>query len=77
MGVIGEQGSLDFTVLGDTANTTARLGSAVTSGELAMSQDIVTAADISTDNMEHRAMELKGKTDPVAVWIETTAPSAN
>ena len=73
VGVVGEPGSLDFTVLGDTANTTARLGSAAGGGELAMSDEIVSAADLVTDDLERRTLDLKGKADPVPVWIEKVA----
>lgn len=77
VGVVGEQGSLDFTVLGDIANTTARLGSAAAGGELAMSDEIVSAADIATDDLERRTLDLKGKADPVPAWIEKVATSGD
>ena len=70
VGVVGELGSLDFTVLGDTANTAARLGSAAGGGELAMSDEIAFAADIDTDDLERRSLDLKGKADPFPAWIE-------
>ena len=44
VGVVGDEGSLDFTVIGDTANTAARLGSAGSQGELVMSEAIAAAA---------------------------------
>lgn len=70
VGVVGEEGSLDFTVLGDVANTTARLGSAATGGELAMSNDIVAAARVDTTGLEHRTLDLKGKAEGFGAWIE-------
>jgi len=73
-GVVGETGSLNFTILGDVPNTTARLGSAAMGGELVMSDDIVRVAGIETDRLERRFLDLKGKTKPVAAWIETAAP---
>jgi adenylate cyclase len=69
-GVVGESGSLDFTVLGDVPNTTARLGSAASGGELAMSDDIVEAAGVDTAGLERRYLDLKGKADPFPAWIE-------
>jgi class 3 adenylate cyclase len=70
VGVVGEIGSLDFTVLGDAPNTAARLGSAVASGELAMSDDIVAAAEVDTSGLDRRVLELKGKAEPFNAWIE-------
>ena len=70
VGVVGEPGSLDFTVLGDTANTAARLGSAAGGGELVMSSEIAFAAGIDTDGLERRTLDLKGKADPFSAWIE-------
>jgi class 3 adenylate cyclase len=72
-GVVGETGSLNFTILGDVPNTTARLGSAAMGGELVMSEDVVRVAAVGTDLLEKRFLELKGKTQPVAAWIESTA----
>ena len=71
VGVVGEEGSFDFTVLGDVPNTVARLGSAAAGGELAMSEEIVSAAGVDTSPLEHRALELKGKADAFSAWIET------
>ncbi|MDX1467957.1 MAG: adenylate/guanylate cyclase domain-containing protein [Acidimicrobiia bacterium] len=69
-GVVGETGSLDFTILGDVPNTTARLGSAADAGELALSDDIVQAAGVATSGLERRILELKGKAQPFPAWIE-------
>lgn len=71
VGVVGEPGSHDFTVLGDVPNTTARLGSAAAGGELAMSVEIVSAAQVDTANLQRRTLDLKGKADRFPVWIET------
>jgi adenylate cyclase len=74
VGVVGEQRSHDFTVLGDAPNTTARLGSAASGGELAMSDDIVSAAHVDTTNLERRLLDLKGKAEEFPAWIETVPP---
>jgi len=71
VGVVGEPGSQDFTALGDIPNTTARIGSAVAGGELAMSDEIVSAAHVDTTNLQRRLLELKGKAETFSVWIET------
>lgn len=70
VGVVGEPGSFDFTVVGDTANTVARLGSAGSRGELVLSEDIVTSAAIETAGLERRVLDLKGKADPFPAWVE-------
>lgn len=70
VGVVGETGSRDFTVLGDVANTVARLGSEAGPGELMMSDAIATAAGVVTEHLEHRALELKGKAQPFGTWVE-------
>jgi adenylate cyclase len=73
VGVVGEVGSKDFTVLGDVANTVARLASNAAPGELVMSEAIVAAAEVETATLEQRVLELKGKADPFPVWVETPA----
>ncbi|HSJ28189.1 MAG TPA: adenylate/guanylate cyclase domain-containing protein [Acidimicrobiia bacterium] len=70
VGVVGEPGSYDFTVQGDVANTTARLGSAAAPGELVMSAAIAEEAGLDTGQLVHRRLDLKGKADPVAVWVD-------
>ena len=75
VGVVGETGAHDFTVLGDVPNTVARLGSAVAGGELALSQDIVEAAGVETEGSERRLLDLKGKAEAFPVWIERSSMS--
>ncbi len=70
VGVVGEAGSHDFTVLGDVPNTTARLGSAAQGGELALSTEIVRAAHVDTSTLEKRALDLKGKEEAFPAWFE-------
>lgn len=74
VGVVGQPGSHDFTVLGDAPNTTARLGSAASSGELAMSDDIVSAAHVDASHLQRRLLDLKGKADQFPAWIQTMEP---
>ena len=71
VGVVGEGGSRDFTVLGDPANTVARLGSAGAAAELVMSADIAAAAGVDTSELEGRVLDLKGKAEGFPAWIET------
>lgn len=71
VGVVGESGAHDFTVLGDPPNTVARLGTVASSGELIMSQAVAEAAGVDTSGLEERLLELRGKAEPFPVWIET------
>lgn len=75
VGVVGETGAHDFTVLGDIPNTVARLGSAGGGGELVMSDQIVEEASVETTGLERRLLDLKGKAEPFPVWVEVAAAS--
>jgi adenylate cyclase len=57
----------DFTALGDTVNTTARLASAATGGELLVSMEAATAAETDISSLERRVVEVRGRTEPVDV----------
>jgi class 3 adenylate cyclase len=52
----------DIGVLGDTANT----GGA---GEIFISQATASAAGLEADGMEIRRLSLKGRSEPVKVWV--------
>lgn len=71
VGVVGETGAHDFTVLGDAPNTVARLGSTAGSGELFLSEAIAESTSADTSRMERRLLELKGKSEPFGAWVET------
>lgn len=73
VGVVGESGAHDFTVLGDPPNTVARLGSAAQRGELLMSSAIAEAAGLDTGSLEKKQLDLKGKAEPFSVWMESVA----
>lgn len=72
VGVVGESGAHDFTVLGDAPNTVARLGSAAQTGELLMSSSIAEAVGLDTSALEERPLELRGKSQPFLAWVEET-----
>jgi adenylate cyclase len=64
----------DFTALGDAVNTTARLASEAASGELLVSVEAATAAELDMSELERRVMEVRGRTEPVEVVVlRTTA----
>ena len=65
----GEDSTLDFTALGDHVNTTARLASQAEAGEILISDATYSAASLEMDNLEHRELELKGKSEPTGVHV--------
>jgi adenylate cyclase len=71
VGVVGgsEGSPWDFTALGDNVNITARLASHAGTGEILISDSTYKAADLDLGELEHRQIEVKGKTEPVGVWI--------
>ena len=69
VGALGKEGGLnDITVLGDTANTAARLASVAKAGEIIASEETVSQAGINTIGLEKESLSLKGKDNPVTVW---------
>jgi adenylate cyclase len=70
VGVIGELGSRDFTVLGDVPNTVARMAGVAAAGELLISEPVAAAVDLDFAGLEHREVSLKGKSAPIDVWVE-------
>jgi adenylate cyclase len=70
VGVMGTAGgSLDFTGVGDTVNTAARLGSVAGAGELLVSIATAARADLATTGLERRVLQLKGRAEPVEVVV--------
>ncbi|HEU0297605.1 MAG TPA: adenylate/guanylate cyclase domain-containing protein [Anaerolineales bacterium] len=70
VGVVGsEESTADFTALGDNVNITARLASQAGPGEILISDSACAAADIGLENLEHRQLELKGKSEPIGVHV--------
>jgi adenylate cyclase len=72
-----EQGMSDITVLGDAPNTAARLSTSAKQGEILISEAAYSAAGLHLDSPEQRDLELKGKSEPFAVYVLTNyAPSS-
>lgn len=63
------EGVNDITVLGDTANTAARLSSAAGVGEILISEATCEATGLGSGHLEKRRLELKGKSQPVSVFV--------
>lgn len=69
VGKVGHEGVTDFTVLGDAANVTARLSSSARAGEVLVSSAAAAAAQLVTDTLEQRTLEIKGHSAPMDVWV--------
>jgi adenylate cyclase len=70
IGVLGtEGGQLDFTGVGDTVNTAARLGSVADAGELLVSLVAAEAAALDVAGLERRRLELKGREELIDVVV--------
>jgi adenylate cyclase len=70
VGAVGDRSEVqDFTALGDVVNTTARLASVAGSGEALISVAAAAAAELRSDGLEQRHLEVKGRTQPVDVLV--------
>ena len=70
VGALGdENGTIDITVLGDTANTAARLSTKSNSGEILVSESAAREAQIATELLKLREFDLKGKSERVKAWV--------
>ena len=74
VGTAGSEGVVDVTALGDAMNTTARLASQAGAGEVLVSEAACAAAGLETVGLEQRRLELKGRSEPVSVWVLRIAP---
>jgi adenylate cyclase len=69
VGTVGSKdGVTDITVLGDVANVAARLSSAAGAGEILISEDAYTRAELSVA-LEQRTLDLKGKSQSTTVRV--------
>ena len=68
VGSTGAEGAVnDFTALGDVVNTTARLTSEAAAGELLVSIEAAAAGGLDSPSLEHRTLNVRGRTDTVEV----------
>jgi adenylate cyclase len=79
VGAVGSSQSVsDITVLGDAANTTARLASEARTGEILVSEQTCHAAQKSLAHCEVRDLHVKGRTQSVAVRsLRVASPEAS
>ena len=57
--------------MGDAVNTTARLSSVSSAGEILVPVEAAAKAHVPTDGLERRSLELKGKMAPTEVFVLT------
>lgn len=67
--VSSSDGLVELTALGDSVNVAARLASQAAAGELLISEHTARKAEIDTRDLEVRTLELKGKSEPMDVWV--------
>lgn len=69
VGALGEGQDTDLTAMGDVVNTTARLASVASAGEILVTLAAVTAAGLTADGLEQRSLMLKGKSGTTEVVV--------
>jgi adenylate cyclase len=69
VGTVGEGDARDFTALGDTVNTAARLTGLAGVGEILISADAAAAAGLDTTGLDRRTLELRGREQRVDAWV--------
>ncbi len=69
-GAVGSRDDMvELTALGDAVNIAARLGSEAGAGEVVISNETAQKAGVDTSVLEKRTVELKGKSEPMDVWV--------
>jgi adenylate cyclase len=76
VGAVGTGTRTELTALGDAVNTTARLASAATAGEILVTADAAAAAGLEP-NLERRPLELRGKQEITEIVALTVTPAAS
>jgi adenylate cyclase len=72
VGLLGEAGrATELTALGDDINIGARLADAADVGEILISLQLIEKVGLDTHGLEHRILELKGKSSPFEVAVVT------
>lgn len=72
VGSVGSaEGTTDITVLGDAANTAARLSGKAQEGEILVSETAYQAAGLALEELETRTLDLKGKSEAIRVHVLT------
>jgi adenylate cyclase len=71
VGPVGEGDARDFTALGDSVNTAARLASCAAAGEIVVSASAASAAKLDTSALEARTLDIRGRAENVEAWVST------
>jgi adenylate cyclase len=69
VGNVGREGLLDFTALGDTVNTAARLQSFASPGQAVFSAEVCNSAPGLPAPLERKSVDVRGKAEPLDVCI--------
>ena len=69
VGTVGDGDNVDITAMGDPVNVTARLASAAGAGEMLVTIEAAAAANLADTGLEHRRLDLKGKSDTTDVLV--------
>jgi adenylate cyclase len=69
VGGVGSGAHVEFTALGDIVNTAARLASIAGAGEILLTMPSVERAALDASGLEHRTLDLKGKSLQVEVAV--------
>jgi adenylate cyclase len=69
VGNVGVTGIVDFTAVGDTVNTAARLQSFAQPGELVISEELCNSVEGPKLEGERRLVEVRGKAEPFAIRV--------
>ena len=74
-GTVGTGDELvELTALGDPVNVAARLASQAATGEALLGESTVRKAGLDTAGLERRTLALKGKSEPMVVWVMKVEP---
>ena len=70
VGAVGSpEGVVDITALGDAPNVAARLASQAAAGEVLVSEEALSAAEMNGEAYERRRLQLKGRKEPISVRV--------
>lgn len=70
VGAVGSDKTVsDITVLGDAANSTARLSSHARPGEVLVSKETYQYANLDSKDCELRTLQLKGRSEPLDAYV--------
>lgn len=70
LGFVGSDENMsDLTALGDAVNAAARLASQAAAGEVLISESTAKKAGLDTSRLVKRTVRLKGKSNPMEMWV--------